>query len=253
MTFTCSNPPYWIFMDILMSVGHFVQMTKEIPVAMASSLVLIQCHGPPMNKRLSRSSIESEYRALAFAASKIIWIQSILQEICLPSSSLPLLWCDNKSATHLATNLVFHPRTKHIELDLHFIRDRVLHKQLIIQYILSSEQVANIFTKHITSSQSLSFKTKLFVVPSPMSLQGDDRQYLADQQEEYPSHQKLIARDQLQQTKTSYKKQKSVKNVFRQEVSQLRCCQNEYKNTSVQVRNISSNTMRNIHFLQLSF
>ncbi|KAL6328040.1 hypothetical protein AAG906_033308 [Vitis piasezkii] len=114
MTFTCSNPPRWIFMDILMSVGHF--------------------------------------------------------EICLSSSSLPLFWCDNKSATHLATNLVFHPRTKHIELDLHFIWDQVLHKQLIIQYIPSSEQVANIFTKHITSSQSLSFKTKLFVVPSPMNL-----------------------------------------------------------------------------------
>ena len=70
----------------------------------------------------------------------------------LSSSSPPLLWCDNKSAAHLATNPVFHARTKHIEMDLHFTRDHILCKQLIIQYILSSEQVANIFTKHISSS-----------------------------------------------------------------------------------------------------
>ena len=101
---------------------------------------------------MSRNSAEFEYRALMFATSEIIWIQSILQEIYLSSSSPPLLWCDNKSAAHLATSPVFHARTKHIEMDLHFTRDHILCKQLIIQYILSSEQVANILTKHISSS-----------------------------------------------------------------------------------------------------
>ena len=103
-------------------------------------------------KVVSRSSAEPKYRALVSTASKIIWIQSILQEICFSSSSPPLLWCDNKSATHLVANPMFHARTKHIELDLHFIRDRVLGKQLIIQYISSFEQFADIFTKHISSS-----------------------------------------------------------------------------------------------------
>ncbi|KAL6316356.1 hypothetical protein AAG906_017993 [Vitis piasezkii] len=60
-------------------------------------------------------------------------------ELCLSSSSPPLLWCDNKSAAHLAANPMFHARTKHIEMDLHFIRDHVLRKQLIIQYLPSSE------------------------------------------------------------------------------------------------------------------
>ena len=123
-----------------------------------------------LNKKLSRNSAEFEYRALMFATSEIIWIQSILQEIYLSSSSPPLLWCDNKSAAHLAANPMFHARTKHIEMDLYFIRDHVLRKQLIIQYIPSSEQVANIFTKHISSSQFFSFRTKLYVVPSHVSL-----------------------------------------------------------------------------------
>ena len=103
-------------------------------------------------KVVFRNTIESEYCALTSIASKIIWIQSILQEICLSSSSPPLLWCDNESATHLAANPMFHARTKHIELDFHFIQDRVLSKQLIIQYIPSFEQFADIFTKHISSS-----------------------------------------------------------------------------------------------------
>ena len=90
-------------------------------------------------KVVSRSSAESEYRAFASATSEIIWIQYVLQDLCLSSSSPPLLWCDSKSAAHLAANPVFHARTKHIEMDLHFIRDHVLRKQLIIQYLPSSE------------------------------------------------------------------------------------------------------------------
>ncbi|KAJ9678334.1 hypothetical protein PVL29_020488 [Vitis rotundifolia] len=162
-----------------------------------------------------RRSTESEYRALASTTSEIIWIQSVLQELCLSSSSPPLLWCDNKSAAHLAANLVFHARTKHIEMDLHFIRDHVLRKQLIIQYLSSSEQVADIFTKHISSSQFLSFRMKLSVIPSPVSLRGDDRQYLADQQERNKLESAATNQDQPQQTGISCNKLKSVKNVLK--------------------------------------
>ena len=203
MAFKCSSPPCWIFIDILMLTRHLVQMTEEALVAMASSLVRIQCPGLPTNKRLCLATVQNLSIVLLRLLLRrlLIWIQSILQEICLSFSSPPLLWCDNKSAAHLAANPVFHARTKHIEMDLYFIRDHVLRKQLIIQYIPSSEQVANIFTKHISSSQFFSFRTKLYVVPSHVSLQGDDRQYLADQQEEDSSRRKVTVRDQLQQTK----------------------------------------------------
>ena len=121
------------------------------------------------------SSAESEYRGLATAAFEIAWIQSLLIELCLSPTTPPLLWCDNQSATHLAVNPVFHARTKHIELDLHFIHDKVLQNQLRIQYLPSSDQIADIFTKHISSSQFFSFRTKLSVVPKLTSLRGDDR------------------------------------------------------------------------------
>ena len=70
--------------------------------------------------------MESEYRGLAVVVSEIACIQSLLTELCLSPTTPPLLWCDKQSATHLAANPVFHAQTKHIELDLHFIHDKVL-------------------------------------------------------------------------------------------------------------------------------
>ncbi|RVW21106.1 Retrovirus-related Pol polyprotein from transposon RE1 [Vitis vinifera] len=87
--------------------------------------------------------------------------KSLLQELCIPSAT-PLLWCDNQSATHLSANLVFQSISKHIELDLHFIRDNV-QKELNIDYLPSCDQLADIFTKHLPSSQFLTFWDKLLV------------------------------------------------------------------------------------------
>ena len=60
-----------------------------------------------------------------------------------------------------------------MELDLHFIRDKVLRQDIQIQYIPSIDQVADIFTKHLPSSQFITLRTKLSVVPCPISLRGD--------------------------------------------------------------------------------
>ncbi|RVW62843.1 Retrovirus-related Pol polyprotein from transposon RE2 [Vitis vinifera] len=80
---------------------------------------------------VSKSSAESEYRGLVSLTAELVWIQSLLQELCLPTSP-PILWCDNQSAAHLAANPVFHSHSKHIELDLHFIREKVLRQELQI-------------------------------------------------------------------------------------------------------------------------
>ena len=68
-------------------------------------------------------------------------------------STPPLLWCDNVSALAIASNLVFHARTKHIEVDYHFVREKVLRKDLLIKYIPSNDQLADIFTKGLPSSR----------------------------------------------------------------------------------------------------
>jgi hypothetical protein len=95
-------------------------------------------------KVVSRSSAESEYRGLVLAATEIVWMQALLQELCVSTPAIPLLWYDNISAYHMVKNSVFHARMKHIEIDLHFIRDQVLKGKLQLQFV-PTERAANGF------------------------------------------------------------------------------------------------------------
>ncbi|WVZ64535.1 hypothetical protein U9M48_014036 [Paspalum notatum var. saurae] len=92
---------------------------------------------------VSRSSTEAEYKAMANATAEVIWIQTLLKELDLPSPRAARLWCDNLGATYLSSNLVFHARTKHIELDYHFVRERVVEKLLDIDIISTRDQLAD--------------------------------------------------------------------------------------------------------------
>lgn len=116
---------------------------------------------------VARSSTESEYRA------EIIWLQQLLSEIGISSLTPPILWCDNLSAGALAVNPVFHARTKHIEIDIHFVRDRVLQGLLDIRYVPSSGQLADCLTKPLPHSQFHTLRSKLGVLPPPSRLRED--------------------------------------------------------------------------------
>ena len=122
---------------------------------------------------MSRSSSEAEYRALANAASKLQWIQHLLQELSISSSSSPILFCDNLSATFLAANLIFHSRVKHVKLDCHFVREKVLNKTLVVQHIPSCDQIVDALTKALPVHQFLNVRSKLTVLARPLSLRGD--------------------------------------------------------------------------------
>lgn len=76
---------------------------------------------------MSRSSTEAEYKSVANGTAEVIWLQVLLHELGISQICRPSLWCDNIGATYLAANPIFHARTKHVEVDYHFVRERVVN------------------------------------------------------------------------------------------------------------------------------
>lgn len=79
-----------------------------------------------MQNVVLQSSTKSNYHALEYYAIELTWLQSLLKELRCQCSLAPIIWCDNVSARHLVTNPIFHVMTKHIKIDVHFGRDKVL-------------------------------------------------------------------------------------------------------------------------------
>jgi histone deacetylase 1/2 len=117
---------------------------------------------------VSRSSTEAEYKALANGAAEAMWVESLLKELGVSQQRFPILWCDNLGATYLTANPVFHARTKHIEIDFHFVRERVADGALQIRFISSGDQVADMFTKPATRQMLHRFSINLNLVSNSL-------------------------------------------------------------------------------------
>nr|KYP75929.1 hypothetical protein KK1_020141 [Cajanus cajan] len=125
------------------------------------------------NQRVvSRSSTEAEYLGLAVVTTEIVWIKSLLSELQV-NTTAPTIYCDNLGDVMLAANPIMHS-TKHFELDLYFVRDKVLTRDIQVFHLPSQFQVADILTKSITGPPFESFRRKLMVTSScDISLRGD--------------------------------------------------------------------------------
>ena len=110
---------------------------------------------------ISRSRTEAEYKDMANATAELIWMESLLVELGIKLRQSPTLWCDNLGATYLSANPVFHARAKHIEIDFHFVRERVSNKLLQIRLISTNEQLADGFTKALSVGKLEDFKCNL--------------------------------------------------------------------------------------------
>lgn len=105
---------------------------------------------------VSRSSAEAEYRAMAFTVSEILWVRWLLKDFWVTIDTPTALFCDNQAARHIANNPVFHERTKHVEMDCFFVRERVESKEILPMPIDSKIQVADLLTKGL-GTQRLQF------------------------------------------------------------------------------------------------
>uniref|UniRef100_A0A2N9G5X4 Integrase catalytic domain-containing protein n=1 Tax=Fagus sylvatica TaxID=28930 RepID=A0A2N9G5X4_FAGSY len=111
--------------------GWVTQMIEGLPLVFLCILVPNPITWSAKKQlTVSRSSTESEYRALALASAEVCWLRTLLKDLGVFISEAPILWCDNVSALAIASNPVFHARTKHIEVDFHFVRESVFFARI---------------------------------------------------------------------------------------------------------------------------
>jgi hypothetical protein len=112
---------------------------------------------------------------MADATAEVMWVQTVLNELHVSCPRSARLWCDNMGAKYLASNPIFHGRMKHVEVDYHFVRDRVSKRLLDIRFISTEDQVANGFTKALSQGWLLEFQRNLNFIKNPVVIEGDDR------------------------------------------------------------------------------
>ncbi|XP_020209382.1 uncharacterized protein LOC109794341 [Cajanus cajan] len=122
--------------------------------------------------RVSKSSTESEYRAMSTACSEIIWLRGLLAELGFPQTDATPLHADNTSAIQIATNSVFHERTKHIKVDFHSIREALDNHVISLPHVTSQLELANIFTKAVPRPQHQYLVHKLMLLDHPHQFEG---------------------------------------------------------------------------------
>jgi hypothetical protein len=103
--------------------------------------------------------------------AEVVWLKNLLCELGI-SITIPVLWCDNLGAMFLASNPAFHARMKHIELDYHFVREKVATGIIQVRFICSNDQLADIITKLLAASHFSFLRSKLTADCSTIRLRG---------------------------------------------------------------------------------
>ncbi|GJZ55433.1 ribonuclease H-like domain-containing protein [Tanacetum coccineum] len=117
--------------------------------------------------------LEAEYRGVANAVAETCWLRNLLRELHTPLTTATLVYCDNVSAVYLSSNPVQHQRTKHIEIDIHFVRDLVAAGHIRVLHVPSRYQFADIFTKGLPSALFEEFRSSLSVRCTPAPTAGE--------------------------------------------------------------------------------
>ncbi|XP_016537480.2 uncharacterized protein LOC107838794 isoform X1 [Capsicum annuum] len=116
---------------------------------------------------ISLSSVEAEYRSMRRVVDELTWLVRLFEDLSVPISLSVPLHSDSLAVIHIAKNLFFHERTKHIEIDCHFIHQQYLAGFISLSFVNSSSQLADIFTKSLTGPVHHQLLGKLDVSSSP--------------------------------------------------------------------------------------
>jgi len=120
---------------------------------------------------VSLSSAEAEYRALSKVTAELSWLSRLLADLGVSVPSPISVSCDSQAAVHIANNPVFHERTKHIEVDCHYVRTLLHNGFLKLSHVSTSRQLADLLTKALSGTALSPLLSKLMVV-SPLQLEG---------------------------------------------------------------------------------
>jgi hypothetical protein len=135
--------------------------TTGFCVFLGDSLISWRCK---KQQKVSLSSTEAEYRAMATTTMEIVWIHQLLEDMGITIEGPTKLCCDNKSAIYIAKNHTFHERTKHIEMDCHYVREAYLKGVIDLPYVTSEYQLADFFTKALCAPRFNFLLGKLSVI-----------------------------------------------------------------------------------------
>ncbi|GJT46623.1 retrovirus-related pol polyprotein from transposon TNT 1-94 [Tanacetum coccineum] len=147
---------------LLNSPGQGILLAKD-------SAVQLKAYYSPISWKskkqavVSRSSAEAKYRAMALTCCEVTWLVSLLKDLGIKNLEPIDLYCDNQAALYIAANPVFHARTKHIEVDCHYVRDQLKAGVIKPSYVHTKSQLADVFTKVISVDQHTKLLSKLGV------------------------------------------------------------------------------------------
>ena len=113
---------------------------------------------------VSRSSAEAEFRAMAHGICEGIWLQRLLSELKVPMVTPMELLCDNQATISIAKNPVHHDRTKHVEIDRHFIKEKIEAGSVKLSYTPTNSQTADVFTKALPRASFEGLCSKLGMI-----------------------------------------------------------------------------------------
>jgi hypothetical protein len=116
---------------------------------------------------------------MANGVAEATWLRQLLLELHQPLQRATVIYCDNVSAVYLSTNPVQHQCTKHVEIDLHFVRERVAAGAVRVLHVPTTSQFADIFTKGLPSSVFLEFRSSMNVRSADVPTAGDVRQRIS--------------------------------------------------------------------------